>query len=484
MDEAGAPGFYLHGAKLVLVDGASAKVAPDAVKAALAAIRDDVHQVQVHALSVTQATEYGCCYRPDELAALMAIKAERRLSAHMDGARFANAVAFLGGTPAQACAGVDALSFGCVKNGGMNAEAIVFFDPALADLARYRRKRAGHLQSKGRYLAAQVLAMLEGDLWLDNARAGQCRGQRDRQRRRSAPAASGRGERSVSFVHRGRTRGAAAARLRVLRLGPRCGPVRRRLGHQGQGCAGAGSRHREPVTETAPPHALLRPRVAVPFLTISLIWGSTWFVITGQIDGVPAAWSVAWRFVLATVGMFALAFATGNRAAMPRKAHLLALAIGLTQFCGNYNLVYQAELHLTSGIVAVMVGLMIVPNAVLGRALLGQPITARFLLGSTIAIGGIALLLINEGREAPLGGNVALGIWLALGAMISASISNVIQARETGRQVPLFTLIAWSMLYGTLIDVAVAAATSGPPVLPTDRQYWLGTATLPSPARW
>ena len=171
MDEAGAPGFYLHGAKLVLVDGPSAKMTSDAVNASLAAIRDDVHQVQVHAFSVTQATEYGCCYRPDELAALMAIKSARGLKAHMDGARFGNAVAFLGGTPAQACAGIDALSFGCVKNGGMNAEAIVFFDPGFAEVARYRRKRAGHLQSKGRYLAAQVLAMLEGDLWLSNARA-------------------------------------------------------------------------------------------------------------------------------------------------------------------------------------------------------------------------------------------------------------------------------------------------------------------------
>jgi drug/metabolite transporter (DMT)-like permease len=141
-------------------------------------------------------------------------------------------------------------------------------------------------------------------------------------------------------------------------------------------------------------------------------------------------------------------------------------------------MVYQAELHLTSGIVAVMVGLMIVPNAVLGRALLGQPITARFLFGSAIAIGGIALLLLNEAHTAPLGGDIGLGILLALGAMISASISNVIQAGNTGRQVPLFTLIAWSMLYGTLIDVTVAALTSGPPALPTERDYWLGTAYL------
>jgi len=232
------------------------------------------------------------------------------------------------------------------------------------------------------------------------------------------------------------------------------------------------------VSDPAPPHALLRPRIALPFLAISLIWGSTWFVITGQIDGVPPAWPVTWRFALATMGMFAFAAATGNRLTMPVRAHGLALTIGLCQFCGNYILVYHSELHLTSGIVAVMVGLMIVPNAVLARVLLGQPITTRFLLGSLVAIGGIALLLVNEARETPLGGNVTLGIWLALGAMIAASISNVIQAGPTGRQVPLTTLIAWSMLYGTLIDAGLAAALSGPPVFPADGQYWLGTAYL------
>ena len=232
------------------------------------------------------------------------------------------------------------------------------------------------------------------------------------------------------------------------------------------------------MTGQAPPHALLRPRVALPFLAISLIWGSTWYVITGQIDGVPTMWSVTWRFALATAGMFALVVATHGQLAMPRRTHLLALAVGLCQFSGNYNFVYQAELHLTSGIVAVLIGLMIVPNAVLGRVLLGQPITSRFLVGSVIAIGGIALLLLNEAREAPVGGNVAWGIWLALGAMIAASISNVIQAGETGRRVPLLTLIAWSMLYGTMIDAALAWTFAGPPVLPADPHYWLGTAYL------
>jgi threonine aldolase len=170
VDEGGAPGFYLHGAKLMLADGEHAKLAPDAVRAVIDPIRDDVHQVQAHALSVTQASEYGCVYSPGELHALSSLCRERGLGFHIDGARFANAVAFLGCTPREACAGADALSFGFVKNGAMNAEAIVLFDPDRADRNRYLRKRAGHLQSKGRFLAAQILAMIEDGLWLQNAR--------------------------------------------------------------------------------------------------------------------------------------------------------------------------------------------------------------------------------------------------------------------------------------------------------------------------
>ena len=170
-DEAGAPGFYLHGAKLMLAQGEGARLTPDAIRAVIDPIRDDVHQVQPHAISITQASEYGRAYRPEEIAAISRLARERKLGLHMDGARFANAAAFLGVSAAQAAGDVDALSFGCVKNGAMNAEAIVFFDTALADMVRYRRKRAGHLQSKGRFLAAQLLAMIEDDLWLDNARA-------------------------------------------------------------------------------------------------------------------------------------------------------------------------------------------------------------------------------------------------------------------------------------------------------------------------
>ena len=173
VDECGAPGFYTAGAKLMLVEGEGAKVSPATVVSCLNAIRNDVHQVQAAALSITNATEYGLVYSPQEVSALGALCRDRKLGLHMDGARFANAVATLGCSPADVTvnAGVDILSFGFVKNGGMGAEALVYFDPALADAARYRRKRAGHLQSKGRFLAAQLLAMLEGELWLENARS-------------------------------------------------------------------------------------------------------------------------------------------------------------------------------------------------------------------------------------------------------------------------------------------------------------------------
>ena len=148
-DECGAPEFYTHGAKLLLAEGAGAKLTPETVEALLATVRNDVHQVQPHALSITQATEYGLVYTPDEVAALGHLARERRLGFHMDGARFANAVARLGCTPADLTwrAGVDALSFGFVKNGGLSAEMLVFFRPDLADATLYRRKRAGHLLS-------------------------------------------------------------------------------------------------------------------------------------------------------------------------------------------------------------------------------------------------------------------------------------------------------------------------------------------------
>lgn len=172
VDECGAPALFNGGAKLMLLPGAGAKIEAATVDARMGAIRKDVHQVQPAAISITNATEYGLAWTPDEVAAVGECARQHGLALHMDGARFANAVAHVGCAPADVTwrAGVDVLSFGCVKNGGMNAEALVFFNGMPAGV-KEMRKRSGHLQSKGRYLAAQLLAMIEGGLWLDNARS-------------------------------------------------------------------------------------------------------------------------------------------------------------------------------------------------------------------------------------------------------------------------------------------------------------------------
>lgn len=229
----------------------------------------------------------------------------------------------------------------------------------------------------------------------------------------------------------------------------------------------------------APPHALLRPRIAIPFVIVALIWGSTWYVITGQIaEDVHPSWAVTYRFALAAPAMFALALGMRQPLRLTRAGHLLAGAIGLTQFCGNFNFVYRAEEHLTSGVVAVMFGMLMVPNALFAMALLGQKVTPRFLAGSGVAIGGIALLLVHEARVAPLEGNVPLGVALAIGGILSASIANVIQANETGRAQPMMSLLAFAMLYGTLIDAGFAWASAGPPSFPRSGAFWAGTAWL------
>ncbi|MDB5715033.1 MAG: low specificity L-threonine aldolase [Sphingomonadales bacterium] len=172
-DEAGAPEFYSGGAKLLCADGAAAKLTPGTIETLLDGIANDVHRTQAAAISITNATEYGQTYSAADVAAIGAVAKARGLRFHMDGARFANAVVNAGVSPADLTwrGGVEALSFGFIKNGGMSAEALVLFDKGLTDEVRIRRKRAGHLSSKGRYQAAQILAMLEGNLWLDNARA-------------------------------------------------------------------------------------------------------------------------------------------------------------------------------------------------------------------------------------------------------------------------------------------------------------------------
>ena len=172
-DECGAPEFYSGGAKLVGIDGARGKIPQAGLEAALKAYpRGLVKQVQPSALTLTQATEAGTLYSLDEIRALAEAAHRAGVHVHMDGARFANALVALGCSPAEMTwkAGVDALSFGATKNGTLFCEAVVIFDKALAADFAFRRKRAGHTLSKGRYLGAQMLAYLDSGHWLDLAR--------------------------------------------------------------------------------------------------------------------------------------------------------------------------------------------------------------------------------------------------------------------------------------------------------------------------
>lgn len=170
-DECGAPEFFSGGAQVIALPGADGKLTTDTLRAALDANPVSVHTVQPAAISLAQATEAGTTYRPDEIAALSQLAHSRGLRVHMDGARFANAVAFLGCGPADVTwrVGVDVLSFGATKNGALGAEAVVFFDAALARDFELRRKRSGHLLSKSRYVSAQLLAYVQPDLWHRNA---------------------------------------------------------------------------------------------------------------------------------------------------------------------------------------------------------------------------------------------------------------------------------------------------------------------------
>ena len=193
VDECGAPEFYAGGAKLVALDGADGKIACADLAAALAAdATGNVHQVQPAALSLTQLTECGTAYRVDEVAALAEVARGHGLRVHMDGARFANALVGLGCTPAEMTwrAGVDILSFGATKNGAWAAEAVVVFAPALAAEMAYRRKRAGHLVSKMRFVSAQLEAYLTDELWRRNAAHANAMAQRLAQGLGAVPGAA------------------------------------------------------------------------------------------------------------------------------------------------------------------------------------------------------------------------------------------------------------------------------------------------------
>ena len=228
------------------------------------------------------------------------------------------------------------------------------------------------------------------------------------------------------------------------------------------------------MTESAAPTA----RSIAVFILLALVWGSTWLVIKDQIGTVPPAWSVVWRFMLASAAMALFALARGERLRLTGRELALAAAMGLFQFSLNFQLIYRSEHYLTSGLVAVVFALMILPNAVLGRIVLGTPLSARFIAGSAIALGGIGLLMLHEYRSAPLGEGVLAGMALVALAILSVSVGNLLQATPTARGVPVVPLLAWGMVWGVAFSMAYAIVSTGWPRLDPRPAYLAGIAYL------
>jgi drug/metabolite transporter (DMT)-like permease len=218
------------------------------------------------------------------------------------------------------------------------------------------------------------------------------------------------------------------------------------------------------MSEPAPQST--RAAILIPFAIVTLIWGSTWLVIRDQVSSVPPSWSVTYRFLVAGLAMLVLALIKRDRFALDARGWAFAAAIGLSQFVLNFNFVYRAEEHITSGIVAVVFALLLVPNAVFSRIFLGQRMGRQLLVGSAVAMAGIALLFLHEARLSPNGpGETMLGIGLTLSAILCASSANILQATKTAKRYPMFQTLAAAMLIGTAIDAVAAYTLSGPPVI-------------------
>ena len=222
-----------------------------------------------------------------------------------------------------------------------------------------------------------------------------------------------------------------------------------------------------------------RLSVLIPFAAVTLIWGSTWIVITGQLGVVPPTWSVTYRFLIAGVAMLLWAVVTRQSLKLDARGIGFAALMGAFQFALNFNFVYRAEMHVTSGLVAVVFALLLVPNAVFARIFLGQRMGRQLVIGSLIAMAGVGLLFLHELRRDPTAsGEIWLGIGLTFLAVLSASVANVMQATDTAKRYPMATMLGWAMLLGAAMDGTFAWITTGPPVFDSRLSYVAGVLYL------
>ncbi len=219
--------------------------------------------------------------------------------------------------------------------------------------------------------------------------------------------------------------------------------------------------------------------IALPFLLVTLIWSSTWIVIRDQIGAVPASWSVCYRFLLAGIAMAAFAKMRGVSLRIGGAGILFAALLGTAQFVLNFNFVYRAEQHLTSGVVAVIYAMLLIPNSVLAYLAFRQPVTRSFLAGSAVAMAGIVMMLVHEYRAADVAPDkVLIGAAFSIVGLLSASAANIMQGMEIARRLPMVAVLAWAMLIGAGVDAVFAWMTVGPPVIEPRIGYLAGIAYL------
>lgn len=223
----------------------------------------------------------------------------------------------------------------------------------------------------------------------------------------------------------------------------------------------------------------MRLSVLLPFAIVTLIWGSTWIVIRDQLGTVPPTWSVSYRFAIAGVAMIAWALIRRDSLRLDARGWGFAAALALAQFCLNFNFVYRAEMYITSGLVAVVFAILLVPNAILARIFLGQRMGKQLLVGSVIAVAGIALLFVHEAREGTASaGAVLTGIGITLLGVMSASAANIMQGTETSKRYPMASMLGISMLLGALGNALWAWTTVGVPVIEMRLGYIAGLLYL------
>ncbi len=219
-------------------------------------------------------------------------------------------------------------------------------------------------------------------------------------------------------------------------------------------------------------------RTISAFAAVVLIWSTSWYLITLQLGAVHPSWSVSYRFALGGAVLLAWTLLRGQDIRLPVSALPFLLALGLFQFVLNFNFVYRAELYIASGLVAVAFALLIIPNAILARIVLGRRVSRRFALGAALGMAGVLLLFSEDLAASGAGSATLTGLALTALGVLSASVANIMQASAAARRLPLLPAIGWAMLLGAGGNALFAWAVAGPPTFEPTPAYVASLAGL------